>query len=365
MAQGGRATREVLALAVVRNGDYWYYEWSVKGKKIRRSTGLKVTEVPREVALEREPAAKARVFEKELGIRLKPKVPTLLQARDRIYEELWHTYGDSEGPYQRVTFFVEKVTGDIPIDQVTSDHLMELKAILEDRGLTPSSINRYFSAITGMLKYARKTWRVIDQIPYAPRANESGNERIRVVDWAEEDRILRACDELGDQDFKDLYIVLVDTGMRRGEALALHYRKNIDFEGGFVTAYAEDTKTNRTRSIPMTKRVREVLSRRQQLSWPRPFAVFSNKYAPLRRLERVCEHAGLPTQGEDRIVIHSLRHTFASRLLRAGVPIYEVSQLLGHTTVTTTERFYAHLCVDTLRGSISVLDREVSALSRR
>lgn len=322
-----------------------------------------MTEVPREVALEREPAAKARVFEKELGIRLKPKVPTLLQARDRIYDELWHTYGDSQGPYQRVTFFVEEVAGDMPIDEVTTEHLVELRQLLEDRGLAPSSINRYLSAITGMLRYAQKTWRVIDRIPYAPRADESGRQRVRVIDWVEEDRILRACDELGDQDFKDLYIVLVDTGMRRGEALALDYQKNIDFEGGFVTAYAEDTKTNETRSIPMTQRVREVLTRRRELSWPRPFSVFRNKYAPLRRLERVCEHAGLPTTGKNRIVIHSLRHTFATRLLRAGVPIYEVSKLLGHASVTTTERFYAHLCVDTLRGSISVLDRLASELS--
>lgn len=345
-------------MAVVRNGDYWFYEWKVKGKKVRRSSGLKVTEVSREFVKEREAKAKAKILKEEFGVTVSTgKVPTILEAADRIYDDLWHKYGDSQGPLQRLEYFANEVVGDIPINKITTEHLMELKENLEDRGLRPSSVNRYLSAVTAMLKHALLHWKVIEQVPLALRADERGNARIRVVDWVEEDMILKGCDELGDQDFKDLFIVLIDTGMRRNEALTLNYRVNVNFTEGMITLSAPKTKTKQIRSIPMTKRVREVLDRRLSLGLQEPFSTFS-KYAPLKRLTRVCELVGLPTEGEERIVIHSLRHTFASRLVRAGVPIFEVSTLLGHASVITTEKFYAHLSVDTLRGSIDVLERE-------
>ena len=52
---------------------------------------------------------------------------------------------------------------------------------------------------------------------------------------------------------------------------------------------------------------------------------------------------------------HSLRHTFASRLVQKGVSIYHVSKLLGHASVTTTQ-IYAHLRTDDLRKSVELLE---------
>ena len=56
-----------------------------------------------------------------------------------------------------------------------------------------------------------------------------------------------------------------------------------------------------------------------------------------------------------KVVFHSLRHTFASRLVQKGVSLYEVKELLGHSDIKMTMR-YAHLANETLRQAISKLD---------
>lgn len=53
---------------------------------------------------------------------------------------------------------------------------------------------------------------------------------------------------------------------------------------------------------------------------------------------------------------HDLRHTFATRLVQAGVDVYTVSKLLGHKDIRMTQR-YAHHCPESLRGGIEVLDK--------
>ena len=51
-----------------------------------------------------------------------------------------------------------------------------------------------------------------------------------------------------------------------------------------------------------------------------------------------------------------LRHTFATRLVQAGVDLYTVSKLLGHREITTTQR-YAHHYPESLRSGVEVLDK--------
>lgn len=60
--------------------------------------------------------------------------------------------------------------------------------------------------------------------------------------------------------------------------------------------------------------------------------------------------------------VHDMRHTCASWLVSAGVPAFEVKELLGHSSIEMTER-YSHLAPENLRSVANTLDRLQSAVS--
>jgi site-specific recombinase XerD len=75
--------------------------------------------------------------------------------------------------------------------------------------------------------------------------------------------------------------------------------------------------------------------------------------------ERVVAELGLNAGIEDRrdkVVFHTLRHTFASWLVQGGIDLYRVKELMGHSVMAMTER-YAHLAPDAGRVSVQVIER--------
>jgi site-specific recombinase XerD len=66
------------------------------------------------------------------------------------------------------------------------------------------------------------------------------------------------------------------------------------------------------------------------------------------------------TDRRQRVVFHTLRHTFASWLVQNGTDLYTVSKLLGHSDISMTQR-YSHLSDDTLQRAVKNLEKAISA----
>ena len=84
---------------------------------------------------------------------------------------------------------------------------------------------------------------------------------------------------------------------------------------------------------------------------------FSSRCCPASGFQTIVRDTGLNngiSDPRDKVVFHSLRHTFASWLVQEGVPLYTVQNLMGHKTIIMTQR-YAHLAPDQGREAARVL----------
>ena len=131
-------------------------------------------------------------------------------------------------------------------------------------------------------------------------------------------------DEMRDKRFNAFVKFAYYTGARSGEIRSLS-RASVFLE--YIVAYGKTGK----RIIKLNSQAREILDQMEELwSYRRDFV--SHKFKKeVRRL------------GIKDARFHDLRRTFGYNLIRQGRPIYEVSKLLGHSSVTTTERHYAPL----------------------
>lgn len=143
------------------------------------------------------------------------------------------------------------------------------------------------------------------------------------------------------EDNYDFALLLLNFGCRHTELSTMKWSQ-VDFEKNAVHLYR--SKTNNESILQMTEIAKEVFKRRFNKRENEEY-VFLNRTGGARKfcytgIKKAAERAGLADMG-----FHVLRHTFASNLAQAGLPIQMISKLLGHSKITTT-MMYAHLIDD-------------------
>lgn len=198
----------------------------------------------------------------------------------------------------------------------------------------PSTVNRKLSNLHTILKYAHDR----DLIVKLPKFTwkKEDNERIRWVAPEEEATLL----SLLSPEVSAFCEVLIHTGMRRGELLGL---KPEDVDGSYARLWK--TKTGKARSVPLSERAKVLL--KQYL----PFTLTISKIQ--QDWSKAKKEMGLGN--DNNFVLHTLRHTTASRLLNSSNNIAIVQRMLGHAKITTTMR-YAHISDEQLLDAIKKVD---------
>lgn len=224
------------------------------------------------------------------------------------------------------------------------------------RKIRPATVNRLFMFVSGVLAEAVRRG-YIDRNPASriPQLPEH-NDKLRWLTDAEEERLLAFAPDY----IKPLILTSIHTGMRKGEVLRLK-RADLDFEQRLLQV--TQAKNHRVRYIPMNDTLMELLRSIPPYvgkKGPSPY-VFTNPETGVGFTN--IDHGyreSVRKAGLTGVNFHTLRHTFASRLVQAGVPLNTVRELLGHGTMQVTMR-YAHLAPNNLHEAVAVLAKKRSA----
>lgn len=153
----------------------------------------------------------------------------------------------------------------------------------------------------------------------------------RTVEYKRKGKDVKACVVADNPHLKAMILLGLDSGMRRGEILTLDW-KDIDFETGIIKILGTHTKTQKTRSVPMTNRTKAELSQLPNFGTSGkvfPFNDFKRSWLTAVRVAKI-----------DGLNFHDLRRTFVTRLQTGGVSIGIAAELAGHSRLETTQRHY-------------------------
>lgn len=165
--------------------------------------------------------------------------------------------------------------------------------------------------------------------------------------------------------YKDFFLLLFYTGMRRGELLALTIKdvnfdkneldinKSINPENGKEATVPKTNKSNR--KIKMLNIVKNILLKYKRTQDKYIFGLNKIKLTTLqRKCDNNCKYAGI----KKNIRIHDFRHSFASMCIFKGIPIEIISEYLGHENISTTLNTYSHLYPNSQEKLVAILDEK-------
>lgn len=246
---------------------------------------------------------------------------------------------------------------------ITSHLLEQYVGELRRAGLAESSIARAVVAIRNYLAFICKEEGLLDPIkdfkpPRIPKRLPKALSIEEVTSIIDNSLVEGEISTLRD---KALIELLYATGGRVSEIVNLSLADISKLEGGEVTSIRLFGKGNKYRIVPVGKFAQEALD--QYLVRLRPSLVkerrvdalfLNNRGGKLSRQSawKVVQSAASRAGIKREISPHALRHSFATHLLDGGADIRTVQELLGHSSVTTTQ-IYTLVTIDKLRESYS------------
>jgi len=259
----------------------------------------------------------------------------------------------------------------------------------KDEGLSSATVRKLFNIIYGALKQA-KVSRIITFNPAeGVELPLLTSKEIVILTLEEQSNFI---DALKGERMKMLFMASLSSGLRVGELCALKW-DNVDLDSGIIYVketiarvkdYSENAAAKTTvvtggpktksglRTVPLpeiTVALLKAHKKEQALEWEKRlsknkpytnngyvFATYKGTYTEnrnaMRAFHRILKKAGIP-----RSNIHSLRHTYASRLLESGANVRLIADLLGHNDISTFLNTYAHVLPDQKKEAVQVLNQ--------
>jgi len=315
----------------------------------------------------------------------------LVMGRDQtVTQYLEHWLGDAvihsvrPRTYENYELCVRRLLpylGRVRLRALAPEHIQHALGELLDHGLAARTVRQVHMVLRCSLKQA-VLWRLIVSNPSdAVKAPRAVRKEIRTLSEEEVRRLLAAT--VGTR-HHSLWVFLVTSGVRLGEALALRWA-DVDFVEGRATiqralqrqrgvgmVFVEPKSSRGRRSVPLPQETLSVLAaHRYDLDrerthagekWQENDLVFPSPVGRPRDMTYLSYtfHRGLEQAGLPRLRIHDLRHTAATHLLTKHVHPKVVQDLLGHSTIAITLDTYSHVMPALAQEASSVMSSLVT-----
>jgi len=332
-------------MSIFKRGSVYWYHFLFNGEHIQKSTKQGNPRTARQI----EAAYRTALAKGEVGITM-PKVAPLFSDLSKRF--IAHVEARHENKPQTVLFYAAKLKrllafpaiASVRVDRI-DEGVIEAYVVARRASVGPATVNRELATLRRMLRLAHE-WKEIQRVP---RIRLLSGERIRdfVLTRKQEDIYLGVCP----QPLQDLAILMLETGLRIGEALSLEGADVVlepvnEARFGFLRV-REGKSKNARRIIPFTDRVAGMLGTRlEKQSGDFVFGNREGKRYVSTSINHLHRAAVAPKVKGKRaplfpgdFVLHSLRHTMLTRLGEAGVDAFTIMRIAGHSSIVVSQRY--------------------------
>jgi len=331
-------------MTLFKRGRVWWTGFYVEGKRYQFSTNQTTRQAAEKVEQklkEREQLARFNIAVadphltfSELVREFKKKAKTSVFHKGRLV-------------------FLEAYFGETPVIRISRNSIQEYRTARQEArpGLKDSTLNRDVAVIRRVFYWAHEQG-LIAQNPLT-RVGMVRERRVKtpILSLAHENLILA----VAKPHLRDMIVTALDTGMRRGEIFQQQW-EDVDLTHGVLYVSKSKTPGGDGREIPMTKRVKDLLMQKASKLSSTVGPVFTYQGNQVGDLKRSWETAQRDAKLPIRYRFHDARHTFATRLMEAGVGQDVRMALMGHQPAGV-HWGYIHIELGAKREAIWKLER--------
>ncbi len=285
----------------------------------------------------------------------KKRAPTLNDLANVYFEDKTgnKTNERQEGKYK---LHVRGVLGGKSITNIEKSDIKKFRAKLQKQDLAPKTINGIIQLITAIINNSIKEHNLTITNP------TTGIEKLKIDDKRERflnrEEMQKLIETVRVEGVQYLFVKIALTTGVRLEGLLHIQKKDIDLAHNKVTL--KDLKSNSTYTGYFGDTLKNELQQAIKGIKANDYLIGSgSKPIPgrtMRRwlkpiLDRLFNKDLDAKDAKNRVVIHTLRHTFASQLAIKGIPLYTIQKLMNHAKIEMTER-YAKLSPDSGKGAV-------------
>lgn len=321
-----------------------------QGAQVRRSTETRDRQLAK------------RIHDKVLGEIAEGKWFDRKPDEEITFRELMQRYLDEHSAVNKapVTYRRDKIQfrhlvgffGDRVLAHITPKLIVDYKRVRRVAGVSPKTVNNELTMMSHAFTLAMREWEWARENPVRRVSRERVRNTIeRWLTREEEDRLL----EHSVPWLQSIIMFAVQTGLRQSEILDLQWSR-VDLFRRTITILEQ--KNGGKDTLPVNGRALEVLKEQAKLWQSTSPYVFPNSDGRRRSSGNLLRafYKALKRAEIKALRFHDLRHTFATRLVQAGVDLYAVQKLGRWRTLSMVMR-YGHHYAESLRPGIEVLDK--------